>query len=60
MRAIKQYRVGSEVLVRLYDGRKFKATVSAISETVAGRKVEVSLQHMALRLDAAQIVKVFK
>ena len=46
--------------MRLYDGLKFKATVSAISETVAGRKVDVSLQHMALRLDAAQIVKVFK
>ena len=56
----KNYHVGSQVLVRLYDGRKLRGEIRDIVETVTGRKVCVEVAHMALKLDATQIVKVLK
>jgi hypothetical protein len=56
----KNYHVGSQVLVRLYDGRKLRGEIRDIVETVTGRKVHVEIQHMALKLDATQILKVLK
>jgi hypothetical protein len=56
----KNYQVGSTVLVRLYDGRKLRGEIRDIVETVTGRKICVEIAHMALKLDAAQILKVLK
>lgn len=55
---MKEYHVGSKVIVRLFDGRELPGIVKQIAETVAGRKVHVHVGHMALRLNAEQIIRV--
>lgn len=55
---MREYHTGSKVIVRLFDGRELPGVVKRIEETVAGRKVHVHVGHMALKLDATQIIKV--
>ena len=54
----KSIKVGNTVVVKLYDNREMVARVDAISETVAGRKLNISFAMSAFRVDAAQILKV--
>jgi hypothetical protein len=53
----KQITIGSTVLVRLYDGREVEAKVTAIVDSVLGRKVHISYGVIALKVDATQIVR---
>jgi hypothetical protein len=57
---MKDYRVGSKVIVRLHDGTHHEGIIKQIAETVAGRKVHVHVGYMSLKLNAEQIVKVIK
>ena len=53
----KQITIGSTVLVRLYDGREVEAKVTAIVDSVLGRKVHISDDVIALKVEATQIVR---
>jgi len=53
----KQITTGSTVLVRLYDGREVEAKVTAIVDSVLGRKVHISDDVIALKVEATQIVR---
>ena len=50
----KQIDVGSTVTARLHNGRVVVAKVTAIVDSVAGRKVHITF---ALIVDATQILK---
>jgi hypothetical protein len=54
------YRHGSTVHVRLWDGRVIEAKVSYMEKTVAGRKVTVVSGSVINRVDAEQITRVVK
>jgi hypothetical protein len=54
----KQIDVGSTVTARLYDGRVVVAKVTAISDTVVGRKVHISFGAFAFKVDETQILRV--
>jgi hypothetical protein len=54
----KQIDVGSTVTARLYDGRVVVAKVTAISDTVLGRKVHISFGAFAFKVDETQILRV--
>jgi hypothetical protein len=53
----KQIDVGSTVTARLHNGRVVVAKVTAIVDSVAGRKVHITFGAFALIVDAAQILK---
>jgi hypothetical protein len=53
----KQIQVGSTVVARLYDGREVEAKVTAIVDSVAGRKVHIAYGLIALKIDPEQIIK---
>ena len=53
----KQIDVGSTVTARLHDGRVVVAKVTAIVDSVAGRKVHVTFGAFALIVDDTQIVR---
>jgi hypothetical protein len=53
----KQIQIGSTVVVRLYDGREVEAKVTAIVDSVAGRKVHIAYGLIALKIDPEQIVR---
>jgi hypothetical protein len=52
------YKIGSIVTVRLHDGREAVAKVTAIVDSVAGRKVHVLFGASALKVRPSQIVRV--
>jgi hypothetical protein len=54
----KQIDVGSTVTARLYDGRVVVAKVTAISDTLVGRKVHISFGAFAFKVDETQILRV--
>ena len=56
----KQINVGSTVVVRLYDGREVEAKITAIVDSVAGRKVHISYGLIALKVDPSQILRIVK
>ena len=45
----KQIEVGSTVTVRLYDGRVVVAKVTAVVDSVLGRKIHISLVRSRLK-----------
>ena len=49
--------VGSTVVVRRYDGREVEAKVTRIVESVAGRKIHIACNLMALKIDPEQIIR---
>jgi hypothetical protein len=53
----KQFQVGSTVVARLYDGREVEAKVTAVVDSVAGRKVHIAYGLIALKIDPEQIIK---
>jgi hypothetical protein len=53
----KQIQVGLTVLVRLYDGREVEAKITAIVDSVAGRKIHIAYGIMALKIDPEQVIK---
>jgi hypothetical protein len=53
----KQFQVGSTVVVRLYDGREVEAKVTAVVDSVAGRKVHIAYGLIALKIDPEQIIR---
>jgi hypothetical protein len=53
----KQIHVDSTVVVRLYDGREVEAKVTAIVDSVAGRKVHIAYGLIALKIDPEQIIR---
>jgi hypothetical protein len=53
----KQIQVGSTVFVRLYDGREVEAKVTAIVDSVAGRKVHIAYGFIALKVEPEQIIR---
>jgi hypothetical protein len=53
----KQLQVGSTALVRLYDGREVEAKITAIVDSVAGRKIHITYGIIALKIDPEQITK---
>jgi predicted DNA-binding protein (MmcQ/YjbR family) len=53
----KQIQVGSIVVVRLYDGREVEAKITAIVDSVAGRKVRIAYGLIALKIDPEQIIR---
>jgi hypothetical protein len=53
----KQIKVGSTVVARLYDGREVEAKVTAIMDSVAGRKVCIAYGFIALKIDPEQIIR---
>jgi hypothetical protein len=55
----KQINVGSSVVVRLY-GREVEAKITAIVDSVAGRKVHISYGLIALKVDPTQILRTVK
>lgn len=57
---MKEYKVGSVVQVKLFNGTVLEGTVKAIHETVAGRRVSIHSGFMALKLRAEQIIKVVR
>jgi hypothetical protein len=48
--------VGKIAALRLYDGREVEAKITAIVDSVAGRKVHITYGIIALKVDEAQIV----
>jgi hypothetical protein len=46
----KQIQVGSTVIARLYDGREVEAKITAIVDSVAGRKVHIAYGLIALKI----------
>ena len=56
----KQIQVGSTVLVRLYNGREVVAKITAIVDSVAGRKIHISYGLIALKVDPTQILRTVK
>jgi hypothetical protein len=52
-----QNEVGSTVLVRLYDGREVQAKITAIVDSVTGRKVHITYGLIALKIDPKQIIR---
>jgi hypothetical protein len=53
----KQIQIGSTVVARLYDGREVEAKVTAIVDSVAGRKVHIAYGLVALKIDPEQVVR---
>jgi hypothetical protein len=53
----KQIQVGSTVLARLHDGREVIAKITALVDSVVGRKVRIAFGAFALIVDEAQIVR---
>jgi hypothetical protein len=53
----KQFDVGSTVTARLHNGRVVVAKVTAIVDSVAGRKVHITFGAFALIVDDTQIVR---
>jgi hypothetical protein len=53
----KQIDVGSTVTARLHNGRVVVAKVTAIVDSVAGRKVHITFGAFALIVDDTQIVR---
>ena len=53
----EQIQVGSTVVVRLYDGREVEAKVTAIVDSVAGRKVHITYGLIALKIDPERIIR---
>ncbi len=53
----KQIQVGSTVVARLHDGREVEAKVTAIVDSVAGRKVHITHGLIALKIDLEQIIR---
>jgi hypothetical protein len=53
---VKNIQVGSLDIVKRYDGRMVEAKVTAIVDSVIGRKVHVRFGPSALKVDASQIV----
>jgi hypothetical protein len=49
--------IGSTVLVRLHDGREVEAKVTAIVDSVLGRKAHISYGVLALKVDPTQIIR---
>ena len=56
----KQIQIGSTVIVRLYDGRLVEAKVTAIVDSVIGRKVHVRFGMASIKVDEQQIVQVIQ
>jgi hypothetical protein len=54
----KNIVVGSNVIARLYDGRVVVAKVTAIVDSIIGRKIHISFGPFAFKLDQAQIIRV--
>jgi len=53
----KQIEVGSTAVVRLYDGREVEAKITAIVDSVAGRKVHITYGLIALKIDPEQVIR---
>jgi hypothetical protein len=53
----KKIEVGSTVTARLHNGRVVVAKVTAVVDSVAGRKVHITFGAFALIVDDTQIVK---
>ena len=53
----KSIAVGDTVTVRLYDGRVVVAKVTAIVDSVTGRKIHIEFGAFALKVDETQIVR---
>jgi hypothetical protein len=53
----KQIDVGSTVTARLHNGRVVVAKVTAIVDSVAGRKVHIQFGAFALIVEEMQIIK---
>jgi hypothetical protein len=53
----KQIEIGSTVTARLHNGRVVVARVTAIVDSVAGRKVRITFGAFALIVDDTQIVR---
>jgi hypothetical protein len=56
----KQIQIGSAVIVRLYDGRLVEAKVTAIVDSVIGRKFHVRFGVASIKVDEQQIVQVIQ
>jgi hypothetical protein len=53
----KQIQVGSIVVARLYGGREVEAKITAIVDSVAGRKVHIAFGAFALMVEETQIIR---
>jgi hypothetical protein len=52
----KNVQVVSTVTVRLYDGRVVVAKVTAVVDSVLGRKIHISFGAFAFKVDETQII----
>jgi hypothetical protein len=53
----RQIHVGSTVTARLHDGRIVVARVTAIVDSVVGRKIHITFGAFALKVDELQILR---
>jgi hypothetical protein len=53
----KLISIGDTVTVRLYDGREVVAKITAIVDSVIGRKIHIAFGAFALIVDELQIVR---
>jgi hypothetical protein len=57
---VKNIQVGSLVIVKLYDGRLVEAKVTAIVDSVIGRKAHVRFGMASIKVDEQQLVQVIQ
>src|ERR1700719_2548177 len=58
LRMPQQIQIGSTVTVRLYDGRVVVAKVTAVVDSVLGRKIHISFGAFAFKVDETQVIRV--
>jgi hypothetical protein len=58
LRMPKHIETGSTVTARLYDGRVVVAKVTAVVDSVLGRKIHISFGAFAFKVDETQIIRV--
>jgi hypothetical protein len=54
------YRVGSRVCVRLYNGRTVEAEITAITNHSTGRRVQIVYDNVTASINPAQITEVLR
>jgi hypothetical protein len=55
--AIEAPKIGSTVVVQLFDGRKVQAVVKAMQESVAGKTIQIAFGSCTAKIGVEQILK---
>jgi hypothetical protein len=54
------YKVGSRIRVRLYNGKIVEAEVTAITDQSTGRKIQIAYDNVTASINPAQITEILE